>query len=74
MATGHIRSPKLDQLNNTRKIRIDLQIRRGQGYPKSKSIKKGKISKKAKKEAFVSVLAFQALSDRSLDTGSLISY
>jgi len=45
-----------------------LQIRRGQEYPKSKSIKKGRISKEAKKEAFVSVLAFQTLSDRSLET------
>jgi len=57
-----------------KKIGIDLQVRRGQEYPKSKSIKKGKTSKDAKKEASVSVLAFQTLSDRSLETGSLISY
>jgi len=55
-------------------MRLDLQIRRGHEYPKSKSIKKGKISKEANKEAFVSVLAFDTLSDMSLETGSLISY
>jgi len=41
-----------------KKIRIDLQIRRGQEYPKSKSIKKGKISKEAKRKGLCISLTF----------------